>query len=60
MKIMVVRRDDAKEVIYVRPPVEVKVGDNLCLITSKDGVEHYFDHNGYYDGHGEPVVDPGF
>ncbi len=52
MKIKVKREDGAIEVLEFIGPLVVHEGEHLNYVYSNDGLEHYFTHEGFYDGWG--------
>jgi len=53
MKLLVEHRDGNKELLTLVPPVELKLGDNLNVLKSSNGMEHFFyADDGKYDGWG--------
>ena len=55
MKIRVQRADGRVEILTLRGPVEVAEGKFQNRITDRSGLDHYFTHEGFYDGWGGAV-----
>ena len=52
MKLRVVRCDGSQEVIDLVGPCLVQHGEFLHRVQSSSGMEHFFTHDGAYDGWG--------
>ncbi len=52
MKIRVKQEGGEIEVLELVGPLVVREGEYLNSIRSNDGLDHYFTHEGYYDGWG--------
>lgn len=52
MKIKVKHEGGEVEVLELVSPLVVREGKHLNSIRSNDGLDHYFTHEGYYDGWG--------
>ena len=50
MKMRVMRRDGSVETISVVGPAEVHHGEGMDYLHSANGLEHWFLHDGTYDG----------
>ena len=55
MKIRVQREDGSPEVINLGDSLAVREGRHLNRVISAGGCEHFFTHDGYYDGWGAAV-----
>lgn len=56
MKMHVVGYEGRHEVINVVGPVEIHHGEKMDHLHSADGMDHYFLHDGTYDGWGKSAV----
>jgi hypothetical protein len=57
MRLIVIRRDGQREIVRLALPASIMRHPNspLWLISSADGLDHYFTLEGYYDGWGMNV-----
>jgi hypothetical protein len=55
VKLCVVSEDGEQEIIELALPVKFEIGPELWTMQDANGMDHYFDMNGFYDGWGKMI-----